>query len=367
MIAHASSGAKDGKRFEGGAFFIFPVGIVRQIRIIFSVKIKRKMSQPLVTFEHVAKSYKSFRALHDVSFTLNEGEIFGYIGPNGAGKTTTLKLLVGLLLQFEGAIHVGGLTLPRDLHQVHRLVGYLPQSPEFQPWRTVDHALMTFGRMSGVSVKDLKQRIPGLLERFNLADVRHKKIKKLSGGMKQKVGFVQALLHRPKLLVLDEPLNGLDPESRIRLREQILAMKAEGTTVIFSSHILDDVQNVADRIGIIQSGRMLKAGTMAELVEHFGITKEVHVDFSQVPWDVDFLGRIPEVKTAQRRGETYWVLGLEKEADVDVVVHTVIITTLEKQGRIRKVQEQAPTLDELYKRFTESPYFEPQPSLNYNG
>jgi ABC-2 type transport system ATP-binding protein len=311
------------------------------------------MSQPLVTFEHVAKNYKAFRALHDVTFTLNEGEIFGYIGPNGAGKTTTLKLLVGLLHQFEGAIHVGGLTLPRDIHQVHRLVGYLPQSPEFQSWRTVDHALMTFGRMSGVSVRDLKQRIPGLLERFSLADVRHKKIKKLSGGMKQKVGFVQALLHRPRLLVLDEPLNGLDPDSRIRLREQILEVRAEGTTVIFSSHILDDVQNVADRIGIIQAGRILKAGTMQELMSHFGIVKEVHIEYSTLPTEVDFLKEIPAVQGLQQRGPGLWALQMGEEADVDHVVHAAITQSLHHQGRIRRIHEYAPTLDELYKLFTD--------------
>lgn len=312
------------------------------------------MPQPLVQFEHVAKKYKSFQALEDVTFSVNEGEIFGYIGPNGAGKTTTLKLLVGLLMQFEGAIHVGDLTLPRDLQKLHKLVGYLPQDPEYQPWRTVDHALMTFGRLSGVSVNDLKIRIPALLERFELGDVRHKKIRKLSGGMKQKVGFVQAMLHKPKLLVLDEPLNGLDPESRIRLREQILAMRAEGTTVIFSSHILDDVQNVADRIGIIQKGRMLKAGNMTELVAHFGINKEVHIDYAQLPDATGFLGSLPFVKAVKQRSNSYWILEMDNEANLDASIHMAISQSLAANGRIRKVTEQAPTLDELYKRFTES-------------
>ncbi len=312
------------------------------------------MPQPLVQFEHVAKKYKSFQALEDVTFSVNEGEIFGYIGPNGAGKTTTLKLLVGLLMQFDGAIHVGDLTMPRDLQKLHKLVGYLPQDPEYQPWRTVDHALMTFGRLSGVSVNDLKIRIPALLERFELGDVRHKKIKKLSGGMKQKVGFVQAMLHKPKLLVLDEPLNGLDPESRIRLREQILAMRAEGTTVIFSSHILDDVQNVADRIGIIKKGRMLKAGNMAELVAHFGINKEVHIDYSQIPNATDFLANLPHVKAVKQRSESYWILEMDNEANLDPSIHLAVSESLTRDGRIRRVTEQAPTLDELYKRFTES-------------
>lgn len=319
------------------------------------------MPQPLVTFEHVAKRYKSFQALHDVSFTLNEGEIFGYIGPNGAGKTTTLKLLVGLLLQFEGAIHVGGLTLPRDLMQVHKLVGYLPQDPEYQPWRTVDHALMTFGRLSGVSTADLKQRIPELLDRFSLGAVRHKRIKKLSGGMKQKVGFVQAMLHRPPLLVLDEPLNGLDPDSRIRLREQILQMKAEGTTVIFSSHILDDVQNVADRIGIIQNGRMRKAGTIPELIQHFGINKEILLEYSLLPSDVGFLDRLPQVLKVQRRGNVSWALEMKNGSDIDGVIHTLIVESLNRGGRIRRVGEHVLTLDELYRRFTESPMEGAQP------
>ncbi|MFM2376660.1 MAG: Trehalose/maltose import ATP-binding protein MalK [Bacteroidota bacterium] len=313
------------------------------------------MADPIVTFDRVSKKYKTFQALKNLSFTLNEGEIFGYIGPNGAGKTTTLKLLVGLLMQFEGAIHIGRFTLPRDLMQVHRLVGYLPQDPEFQSWRTVDHALMTLGRLSGVSVHDLKLRIPALLERFNLGDVRYKKIKKLSGGMKQKVGFVQAMLHRPRLLVLDEPLNGLDPDSHIRLREQILAMKAEGTTVIFSSHILDDVQNVADRIGIIQGGRMLQAGTMAELARHFGVNREVHLDFSKVPGETRFLSGLRRVRDVKQRSDSFFVLEIENGAEVDEVVHEAVTASLGAGGRIRSVREYAPTLDELYKRFTEPP------------
>ncbi len=313
------------------------------------------MTKTLVTFDRVAKNYKSFQALKDVSFTLNEGEIFGYIGPNGAGKTTTLKLLVGLLLNFEGSIRVDDLELPRQQHLLHHIVGYLPQYPEFQPWRTVDHALMTLGRLSNVSVSDLKARIPGLLERFNLGDVRHKKIRKLSGGMKQKVGFVQSLLHRPKLLVLDEPLSGLDPESRIRLKEQILALKREGTTVIFSSHILGDVQDVADRMGIIQGGRILKTGNMQELQSHFGVAKEIQIAYSSLPSTLEFLGSFPHVNHVMAKEGNVWSLQLGAEADVDRLVHQVILSSLEHGAVIRRVGEIAPSLDDLYRRFTETP------------
>jgi ABC-2 type transport system ATP-binding protein len=312
------------------------------------------MAKTLVTFDRVAKNYKAFRALEDVSFTLTEGEIFGYIGPNGAGKTTTLKLLVGLLLNFEGSIQVDDLVLPRDQHKLHQMVGYLPQYPEFQAWRTVDHALMTLGRLSDVSISDLKARIPGLLERFNLGAVRHKKIKHLSGGMKQKVGFVQALLHRPKLLVLDEPLSGLDPESRIRLKEQILALKQEGTTVIFSSHILGDVQDVADRMGIIQGGRILKTGNMQDLQAHFGVAKELQVAYSSTPQELGFLAQFPFVSHVVAKDGNVWSLQLGAEADVDQLVHQVIVASLEQGAQIRRIGEIAPSLDDLYKRFTES-------------
>jgi ABC-2 type transport system ATP-binding protein len=313
------------------------------------------MTKTLVRFDRVAKSYKSFQALHDVSFTLNEGEIFGYIGPNGAGKTTTLKLLVGLLLNFEGSIQVDDLVLPRDQHRLHEMVGYLPQYPEFQAWRTVDHALMTLGRLSDVSVADLKARIPKLLERFNLGDVRHKKIRKLSGGMKQKVGFVQALLHRPKLLVLDEPLSGLDPDSRIRLKEEILALKQAGTTVIFSSHILGDVQDVADRMGIIQGGRILKTGNMQDLQAHFGVAKEIQVAYTSLPGDLTFLSQFPHVNHVLPKEGNAWSLQLTAEADIDALVHQVIVQSMAQGGQIRRIGEIAPSLDELYKRFTESP------------
>jgi ABC-2 type transport system ATP-binding protein len=311
------------------------------------------MAEAFVQFEGVAKRYKSFEALRDVTFQLNEGEIFGYIGPNGAGKTTTLKLLVGLLRNFEGSIRVQDLQLPRDYGALHRIVGYLPQYPEFQAWRTVNHALMTLGRLSGVSIETLEKRIPVLLDRFELGNVRHKKVRLLSGGMKQKVGFVQAMLHNPKLLVLDEPLSGLDPDSRIRLKEQILELKNEGTTVIFSSHILGDVEDVTDRIGILKGGQMLKSGNLTELRRHFSVGKDVQIAFSSPPASVTYLNEIPGLQRLKAlNGHTY-VLSFGPQADLDIVVHDLILKSLAQGAIIRKVGEVVASLDELYKRFME--------------
>lgn len=309
------------------------------------------MAEPLVQFHNVSKYYRAFPALRNVTFQLNQGEVFGYIGPNGAGKTTTLKLLVGLFSSFEGEVRIGDLVLPKDHLKIHQVVGYLPQYPEFQTWRTVDQALMTLGRLSEVHDDLLKKRIPELLERFELGHVQHKKIKQLSGGMKQKVGFVQALLHDPKLLVLDEPLSGLDPQSRIALKKQILQLKSEGTTVIFSSHILGDVQDVADRMGFIQNGEMLKAGTLAELKDFFGFRREVHIEYSTAPNSFAFLNQLQNVSNIQQPKKEKVVLEIEAGAAIESVIHESILGSIAADGRILKIGEVNPSLDDLYSRF----------------
>ena len=197
--------------------------------------------KPFVVLRGVSKNYFNFRALDNISFEINEGEIFGYIGPNGAGKTTTMKILVGLISDFQGEVLIGGYRIPKQKEEVHKLLGYLPQNVAFQEWRTVNHALTTFGRLSGLTAKQVESRIPEVLDLVSLSDVRHKKISQLSGGMTQKVGLAQALLHEPKLLILDEPLGGLDPLSRHQFKEVILELGKRGTTILFSSHILSDV------------------------------------------------------------------------------------------------------------------------------
>ena len=216
----------------------------------------------------------AFRALDNVSFDIKEGEIFGYIGPNGAGKTTTMKILVGLISNFEGEVTIGGYRVPKQKGEIHKLLGYLPQNVAFQDWRTINQALKTFGKLSGLSDVEVETRIPQILDTIGLGDVRQKKISQLSGGMTQKVGLAQALLHDPKLLVLDEPLGGLDPLSRRQFKDIVLKLAQRGTTVLFSSHILSDVQDVADRIGILSRGKIKQIGSLNELKNRF-TTKNV--------------------------------------------------------------------------------------------
>lgn len=291
------------------------------------------------------------RVVNEVSLELQEGEIFGYIGPNGAGKTTTMKILVGLINKFEGNLQIGGYYLPRDRSKVHSLIGYLPQGVSFQRWRTVDNALRSFGLLSGLDKATLDKKIPELLDRFELGFARERKVRQLSGGMMQKVGFIQALLHEPKLLVLDEPLSGLDPASRLMLKEIIREQRDKGTTVIFSSHILSDVQDVADRLGLLNKGNLALTGTLEDLKRHIGIPNELVVEFSEIPTSLGYLEGIAGQRPLVKVKDDQYKFVFFPDDNTDELIHEVITQTLSNGGKIRKAGNIPPSLDLLYMRF----------------
>ncbi|HXZ23245.1 MAG TPA: ABC transporter ATP-binding protein, partial [Methanomassiliicoccales archaeon] len=192
----------------------------------------------LVVLSNVSKSYRNVMALRGVSLELRRGETFGYIGPNGAGKTTTIRIMVGLLGKYSGDVTINGVPLLGNKEKVNRMLGYVPQKAAFQEWRTVDQALSTFGRLSGIPRSEIDAKIAATLERIGITEVRNRKVGALSGGTLQKVGLAQAIMHEPELLVLDEPVAGLDPESRYHFKELFRDFRKEGKTVFFSSHIL---------------------------------------------------------------------------------------------------------------------------------
>ena len=220
--------------------------------------------ESIIEFINVSKNYKDIQALREASFSIKQGDIFGYIGPNGAGKTTTLKILVGLISDYSGEVKINNEFI-KIQSNFNQQIGYLPQDVGFQEWRTVDHALVTFGRLSGMSKDELHQRIPEVLELVGLSDARKRKIRYLSGGMQQKLKLAQALLHKPSILVLDEPMSGLDPTSRWQMKNTIKQLAQTNVTIVFSSHILEDVEGIATTIGIINHGVVVKLGDPLEL------------------------------------------------------------------------------------------------------
>jgi ABC-2 type transport system ATP-binding protein len=303
---------------------------------------------PAAVFENVAKSYGTTPALKGVSFEIRRGEVFGFIGPNGAGKTTTMKILVGLLGGFSGTVRVNGLSMPGHRTALYRAVGYLPQAVAFQDWRTVEHALVTLGRLSGMERPALAERIPEVLAMVGLEGSRATPIIHLSGGMTQKVGLAQALLHRPDLLVLDEPVAGLDPGSRIHVKSIIRALREEGTTVFFSSHVLSDVQDVADRIGIMRSGAMVTVGTLDELKAGFAVNDDVEIVLSRGPARLDDVARLRGVSGVEPAGPLTYLLHLAPDADAEAVSHEALGQLLAAGNRVRSFRPLAPSLDDLY-------------------
>jgi ABC-2 type transport system ATP-binding protein len=308
---------------------------------------------PCVLLRGVTKDYNGFLALDDVSFEIKEGEIFGYIGPNGAGKTTTLKILVGLINDFQGEVLIGGYQLPKEKLEAHKLLGYLPQNVAFQEWRTINHALSTFGKLSGLTEAEVEERIPKILELLSLADVRHKKISQLSGGMAQKVGLAQALLHNPKLLVMDEPLGGLDPLSRYQFKEIVLKLARSGTTILFSSHILSDVQDVATRIGILSRGRIKMVGSMNELKSQLYSQKIVEVLLSYVSDKWQMLATVKNVSKIEQPSPGRVLAYIQDGADDDQVINDLVKKIAELGIRIRSISPLEPSLDKIYLNYVQ--------------
>jgi ABC-2 type transport system ATP-binding protein len=219
---------------------------------------------------------KRVLAVEDSTFEVRRGEIFGLVGPNGAGKTTTIKMLMGLIHPDAGR----GTFLGEDIRSVHarRRVGFLPEHPNFYDSLKPGELMDYYGELYGLSRLDKRARIPALLERVGLAHALDKPIRKVSKGMLQRLGLAQALLPDSELVLLDEPQSGLDPMGRKDVRDLIVELGERGRTVIFSSHILHDVERVSDRVAIIVRGRVTRRGTISDLLGARGVEVDVVVD-----------------------------------------------------------------------------------------
>ncbi len=304
-----------------------------------------------LVLEGVTKRYKDLLALDNVSFTLEKGDIFGYIGPNGAGKTTTIKIIVGLIRQGQGTVSIGGYPMPEKKEEVNKLLGYLPQHVSFQQWRTVDHALTTFGKLSGLNKNKLESSIQDVLSLLNLSEIRFKKIVELSGGTIQKVGLAQALLHRPKLLILDEPLGGLDPTSRIQIKKIIRDLSKNGTTIFFSSHILSDVQDVATKIGVLNWGHLLQIGTLDELIAKFPMKNEIEIILSKDSGKWIELQSLKQIEKIEEKTPHKILVYLKSDTNVDEIIHQIIQKLLSLECQIRSIRPLSPNLDDVYLQY----------------
>jgi ABC-2 type transport system ATP-binding protein len=216
------------------------------------------------TFRHPMKVWDRVEAVKDFSFSMESGEIVGFVGHNGAGKTTSIKMIMGFIWPTKGEIKVNGKN-PGD-PEVKKTIGFLPERPYFYSQLTGIELLTYFGKLSGVKGTILRDRSEKLLRRVGLFDDRKRKISDYSKGMLQRIGLAQALINDPRLVIMDEPMSGLDPVGRREVKEIIRSLKKEGKSVIFSSHILADIENLSDRVLIIENGVKKHFGTVPEII-----------------------------------------------------------------------------------------------------
>ncbi len=224
----------------------------------------------LLGVQRLSKAYGAVRAVESVSFEVQPGELYGLLGPNGAGKTTTISIIAGLLKPDAGEVTVAGNPFWSDPQRAKRIMGVVPQELAIYEELTGRENLEFWGRMAGLGSSDAKSRATELLEALSLSDRAKDTVKAYSGGMKRRINLGCALLHRPKLLLLDEPTVGIDPQARLNILEFIRGLRASGTAVLYTTHYLEEAETLCDRIGIIDHGQLLAEGTLPQLQERLG-------------------------------------------------------------------------------------------------
>lgn len=227
---------------------------------------------------NLRKSFGGLTAVDDVSFDLRQQEIFGLLGPNGAGKTTTIRMLSTVLPPDDGDVIIGGHSVARDSNAVRRLVGVCPQELALYPELSAADNLVFFGRMAGLSGREAKTAAAQHLESVGLTERARDKVDKFSGGMKRRVNLAAALMSRPKLLFLDEPTVGIDPQSRSHIFATVEKLRDAGMTVLYTTHYMEEADRLCDRIGIMDHGRLIRLGRPEELKSEIGDPAEVTLE-----------------------------------------------------------------------------------------
>lgn len=223
----------------------------------------------MVKLENITKRFDKKTVVDNLSLEVNQGELFGLLGPNGAGKTTTINMIIGALLPDNGSIKINRDGNPGD-RSIKRLIGIVPQTIALYESLSGERNLDFFGRLYGLNGKELSDQIQCALELVNLTERKGDRVSKYSGGMKRRLNIAAALLHRPSLLILDEPTVGIDPQSRNAIFESLRVLKQKGCTIILTSHHLEEAQKLCDRVGIMDEGKLVAEDTVENLIAEFG-------------------------------------------------------------------------------------------------
>jgi ABC-2 type transport system ATP-binding protein len=279
----------------------------------------------VIRTSNLIKTYGEFEALRGISLSVDEGDIFGFIGPNGAGKTTTIKILTTLLEPTGGDATVGGRSVWDEKEAIRGLIGYMPDAFGVYPDMTVNEYLHFFAAAYGIGRKERQGLVDGLLELTDLSYKEDALVDSLSKGMQQRLGLARALVHDPQVLILDEPAAGLDPRARVELREILRELQSMGKTILLSSHILSELQDICNRVGIVERGVVVAQGSVSEILDQLSGGARVTLRTDDDERALAVLSADPTFGEAGRdeaKG-VLWVTLLDSEADIALVSHAL--------------------------------------------
>ncbi|WP_053368818.1 ABC transporter ATP-binding protein [Bacillus sp. FJAT-27245] len=301
----------------------------------------------MLSVSGIRKAFKDFEAVRGVSFTVGKGEAFGLLGPNGAGKSTTINMLTGLFPPNEGSIMLSGIDMKSNPKKAQALLGIVPQEIALYQTMSAKDNLYFWGRMYGLSGSLLDQRVAETLELIGLADRANDKVETFSGGMKRRVNIGAAILHRPELLIMDEPTVGIDPQSRAHILETVKRLNNEGMTVIYTSHYMEEVEFLCERIGIMDHGKLIASGTIPELRETIGDRSRMVFTIQGAP-NPDILKGIVPPKDCQVSGDKLTVFHKEPQS----VLSSLIQRITEMGAQISGVEIVEPNLESVFLHLT---------------
>lgn len=304
------------------------------------------MSEAVIITDKVSKNYDKFQAVIDLNLAIHSGKVFGLLGPNGSGKTTTILMLLGLTEPSAGKVSVLGFDPMRHSLEVKKRVGYLPDSVGFYDEMTARDNLAYTTRLAFGARTNKEAEILEVLGRMNLREVADRKVRTFSRGMRQKLGLAEILIKKPRIVILDEPTNGLDPESAADFLGLVTSLKQEGITILLSSHLLHQVQSVCDRVGFFHKGRKMLEGTVPELALH--ITKgryKLYIEAVDCDPEKELSG-VPVISSIEKREGN--LLVVESNTDIRADVSRRIISA---GGKLLLLKQEEPDLDEVYARF----------------
>lgn len=302
----------------------------------------------MIRTQNLTKKYNEFKAVDNLSLEVKEGEIYGFLGPNGAGKTTTILMLLGILKPTQGEVYLFGQNITKDFLSIKKKMGVVSEKQYLYKEMTAGEYLNFFADLYGV--KNRKKKIDQLLEAVNLLEVKNRKLGAFSRGMQQKLGFARALLHDPQLLLLDEPVSGLDPTGIKQIRDLIEQENKKGRTIFISSHLLSEVERLCGKVGIINKGRLLAEDTMDNLRKRLTDVVELEIELTEAKKEIiDTLAAFDFIKGLKREEN---LLTIKVKADKDY--RAQISEAISQQGGVvLGIKKKEMSLEEAFITITE--------------